>query len=99
MNTLDLIYRRRDDVRFRVINSQGVIICQDSGEAVVVALDPVGVEVQRAIVVRIGRRTEIVAHDAAGGPADHLARGQDVEKGPQFEINDGGPENAACAGR
>lgn len=37
MGTLDHIYRRRDDVRFRVIDSQGVIICQESGEAVVVS--------------------------------------------------------------
>ena len=37
MGELNLTYRRRDDVRFRVIDSQGVIICQDSGEAVVVS--------------------------------------------------------------
>ena len=37
MSVLDLIYRRRDDVRFRVIDSQGVIICQESGEAIVVS--------------------------------------------------------------
>ena len=37
MGSLDTIYRRRTDVRFRVIDSQGVIICQDSGEAIVVS--------------------------------------------------------------
>ena len=37
MSSLDLIYQRRADVRFRVFDSQGVIICQDSGEAIVVS--------------------------------------------------------------
>ena len=37
MSSLDAIYQRHDDVRFRVIDSQGVIICQDSGEAIVVS--------------------------------------------------------------
>ena len=37
MSSLDAIYQRRNDVRFRVIDSQGVIICQDSGEAIVVS--------------------------------------------------------------
>lgn len=37
MSSLDAIYRPHDDVRFRVIDSQGVIICQNSGEAIVVS--------------------------------------------------------------
>lgn len=37
MSSLDAIYQRRADVRFRMIDSQGVIICQESGEAIVVS--------------------------------------------------------------